>query len=338
MPRAERRQDSPNRNNGLMRAVVVERHGGPDVLAIAERATPVPAAGELLVDVAAAGINYMDVYQREGTSYRIDPPFVLGAEGAGTVSATGPDVDLFESGDRVAWTSVPGSYAEQLVVPADRAVAVPDGIDLEVAAAVMLQGLTAHYLSHSTYAPVSGDIAVVHAAAGGVGLLLTQMIAQRGGVVIATTSTDAKAQLARAAGAESVVGYDAFREAVQERSGGAGAAVVYDGVGQATFEDSLASLRPRGYMVLFGSSSGRVPPFDLQRLAAAGSLYVTRPTLAHYIADRDELLARAGDLFTWIAEGRLQVRIGATYPLADAARAHADLEGRRTTGKLLLVR
>ena len=324
-------------NNAAVRAVVVQRLGGPEVLVVEEHDVPVPGAGELLVDVAAAGINFMDVYQREGTSYQLEPPFVLGAEGAGTVVATGTDVEELKPGDRVAWTGVPGSYAEQVLVPAALAITVPDDVTLEVAAAAMLQGLTAHYLSHSTYAVTAGDIVGIHAAAGGVGLLLTQMVKLRGGIVIATTSTDAKAELALAAGASSVVRYDAFRDAVREHSDGEGATVVYDGVGQATFEDSLASLRPRGYLVLFGSSSGRVPPFDLQRLAPAGSLYVTRPTLAHYIADRAELLARAEDVFAMIADGRLRVGIGATYPLADAARAHEDLEARRTTGKLLLL-
>jgi NADPH:quinone reductase len=320
-----------------MRAVVVQRLGDPGVLAVEERDPPVPRPGELLVDVAAAGVNFMDVYQREGTSYRVEPPFVLGAEGSGIVAATGSGVDQFKQGDRVAWTGAPGSYAEQVLVPAERAVAVPDGITLAVAAAAMLQGLTAHYLSHSTYAVQAGDLVGIHAAAGGVGLLLTQMVTLRGAIVVATTSTEAKAELARAAGATTVVRYEAFGEAVREQSGGSGAGVIYDSVGQATFEDSLAALRPRGSLVLYGASSGRVPPFDLQRLMLAGSLYVTRPTLAHYITDRHELLTRADDVFAMIADGRLKVRIGATYPLAEAARAHDDLEARRTTGKLLLL-
>jgi NADPH:quinone reductase len=321
-----------------MRAVVVERHGGPEVLQVVEREAPRPGPGQLLVDVAAAGVNYMDIYQREGAgAYRAEPPFVTGAEGAGTVAATGPDVSGVTAGDRVAWTGVPGSYAEQVVVPADRAVPVPDDVDLQVAAAAMLQGMTAHYLSHDTYPVAAGDPVVVHAAAGGVGLLLTQMVRMSGGTVIATTSTEEKAALAREAGAQHVAGYDRFREVVREVTRGEGAAAVYDGVGRTTFDDSLASLRRRGYMVLYGAASGQVPPFDLQRLAAGGSLFITRPTLGDYIARRDELLRRAGDLFTWIRERRLHVSIGGTYPLDQAARAHEDLAARRTTGKLLLL-
>ena len=330
-------QIAPTRNNAPMQAVVVERHGGPEVLVAAERDTPTAGPGEVLVDLAAAGVNFMDVYQREGTSYRVEPPFIPGNEGAGTVAAVGPGVEGVAVGDRVAWTGVPGSYAEQVVVPADRAVAVPDGVELQVAAAVMLQGMTAHYLTHSTYPVAVGDPVVVHAAAGGVGLLLTQIVKLRGGVVIATTSTEAKAELARTAGADHVTPYEGLADVVREVTAGAGVAAVYDGVGQATFEDSLAALRWRGYMVLYGASSGPVPPFDLQRLALAGSLFVTRPTMIHYIFDRDELLERARDLFAWIEQGRLGVRIGDTYPLAEAGRAHADLQARTTTGKLLLL-
>jgi NADPH2:quinone reductase len=278
----------------------------------------------------------MDVYQREGTRYATEPPFVPGSEGAGTVAALGPGVEDFAVGDRVAWAGIPGSYAEQVVVPADRAVPVPDAVDLRVAAAVMLQGMTAHYLTHSTYPVAAGDTVVVHAAAGGMGLLLTQMVKNRGGVVIATTSTDAKAQLAREAGADHVTRYEGLGDVVREVTGGAGVAVVYDGVGQATFEDGLDALRLRGYMVLYGAASGPVPPFDLIRLAPK-SLFVTRPALGAHMVTRDELLGRARDLFDWIEQGRLVVRIGATYPLAEAARAHADLQGRRTTGKLLLL-
>jgi NADPH:quinone reductase len=319
-----------------MQAVVVERHGGPEVLVAAEREAPTAGVGELLVDVAAAGVNFMDVYQREGSAYATEPPFVPGSEGAGTVAAVGPGVDGFAVGDRVAWAGVPGSYAEQVVVPAERAVPVPHDVDLQVAAAVMLQGMTAHYLTHSTYPVAAGDPVVVHAAAGGVGLLLTQMVKLRGGVVIATTSTDAKAELVRAVGADHVTRYEGLGEVVREVTAGAGVAVVYDGVGRATFEDGLAALRLRGYMVLYGAASGRVPPFDLQRLTPK-SLFVTRPTLLAYIVTRDELLGRARDLFEWIEQGRLEVRIGGTYPLAEAARAHADLQTRRTTGKLLLL-
>jgi NADPH:quinone reductase len=321
-----------------MRAVVVNQFGGPEVLTLAERDVPQAGPGQLLVDVAAAGVNFVDIYQREGRPpYSPALPFVPGAEGAGTVTAIGPGVDSFAAGDRVAWTGAPGGYAEQAIIPAAAAVPIPDGLDTKVAAAVMLQGVTAQYLCHSTYPVASGDPVVVHAAAGGVGLLLTQMVKMRGGTVIATTSTAAKADLARQAGADHVTGYEDFGAAVKQATGGAGAAVVYDGVGQATFDASLASLRPRGLMVLYGASSGPVPPFELQRLAGAGSLFITRPTMSHYIASRDELLWRTGDLFSWIAAGRLSVRIGGIYPLTEAARAHEDLAGRRTTGKLLLV-
>jgi NADPH2:quinone reductase len=240
-------------------------------------------------------------------------------------------------GDRVAWTQVPASYAEQVAVPAALAVPVPEGMDLSVAAAVMLQGMTAHYLCHSTYPVAQGDPVVVHAAAGGVGLLLTQMIAMRGGVSIATTSTTDKAALAQQAGADYVTGYEDFAGVARRVTDGAGVAAVYDGIGQATFEASLSAVRARGYMVLYGAASGPVPPFDLQRLNPAGSLFVTRPTLGHYLASREELLWRAGDLFRWITEGRLSVRVGGRYPLEQAAQAQADLASRGTTGKLLLL-
>jgi len=321
-----------------MRAVVVREHGGPEVLRVGDRPSPKAGTGQLVVDVTAAGVNYVDIYQREGRPpYGGDLPYVPGAEGAGTVAEVGPGVVGFAQGDRVAWAGAPGCYAEQAVVPADRSVPVPDGLDARVAAAVMLQGMTAHYLCTSTYPVAHGDHVVVHAAAGGVGLLLTQMAKARGGTVIGTTSTDEKAALARQAGADRVVGYEDFVAVVREATDGVGAAAVYDGVGRATFEDSLAALRPRGYMVLYGASSGPVPPFELQRLMTGGSLFITRPTLANYTANRDELLRRAGDLFRWIARGELAVRIGASYALNDAARAHDDLSARRTTGKLLLL-
>ncbi|HEY1641229.1 MAG TPA: quinone oxidoreductase [Streptosporangiaceae bacterium] len=320
-----------------MRAIVVEQNGGPGVLTIGERPDPEPGPGQLLVRVAAAGVNFMDIYQREGRPpYNNALPYVPGSEGAGTVVATGDGVTSFGAGDQVAWTGIPGSYAELALIPADRALAVPAGVGLDTAAAVLLQGMTAHYLCHSTYPVAAGDVAVVHSAAGGVGLLLTQMVVMRGGAVVATTSTEAKAELARQAGAAQLAGYDNFGAVAAEVTGGDGAAVVYDGVGQATFDASLAALRRRGYMVLYGGSSGAVPPFELQRLNTGGSLFITRPTLVHYIATRDELVQRAGDLFSWIAGGKLNVRIGGQYPLADAARAHADLAARRTTGKLLL--
>jgi NADPH2:quinone reductase len=321
-----------------MRAVVVNKTGEPDVLTIADREPLAAGPGQLLVDVAAAGVNYMDIYQREGRPpYGRDVPFVPGAEGAGTVAALGPGTEGFAVGDRVAWAGAPGSYAEQALIPATSAVSIPDGVETRVAAAVMLQGITAHYLCHNTYPVTEGDTVVVHAAAGGVGLLLTQMVKMRGGIVIATTSSLAKAELARQAGADHLAGYDEFGAVVKRVTGGTGAAAVYDGVGKATFDASLAAIRPRGMMVLYGGSSGPVPPFELQRLAGAGSLFITRPTMVHYIASRDELVWRTGDLFTWIGEGRLSVRIGGTYRLADAARAHDDLEARRTTGKLLLL-
>jgi NADPH2:quinone reductase len=321
-----------------MRAVVVNRHGGPEVLEVAEVPAPEPGPGQLLVDVAAAGVNFMDIYQRQGRPpYVADTPFVPGAEGAGTVADAGPGVAGFATGDRVAWTGVPGSYAEQVVIPADRAVPVPDGVDLQVAAAVLLQGMTAHYLSNDTFPVAGGDPVVVHAAAGGVGLLLTQMAKMRGGTVIATASTTAKAVLAQQAGADYVAGYDDFAAIARQVTGGAGAAAVYDGVGQATFDASLSALRPRGCMVLYGAASGPVPPFELQRLAAGGSLFITRPTLGSYTASREELLRRADDLFSWIRDGRLSVRLGGTYPLDQASRAHEDLGSRRTTGKLLLA-
>lgn len=320
-----------------MRAVVVEKLGGPEVLRAADREAPQVGPGQLLVDVAAAGVNFMDIYQRTGTAYKIDLPYVPGVEGAGTVLATGPGVSGFSKGDRIAWTGAQGSYAEEVLVPATSAVPVPDGVDLKVAAAAILQGMTAHYLSHSTYPVARGDAVVVHAAAGGVGLLLTQMVKMRGGTVIATTSTPDKAALARQAGADHLADYQTFSAVVKDVTGGKGAAVVYDGVGQATFEESLRALRRRGYMVLYGASSGDVPPFEPRRLAAAGSLYVTRPVLGDYTASREELLERAGAVFTWIKQGALKVNIGRTYPLDEAARAHDDLGSRRTTGKLLLV-
>jgi NADPH2:quinone reductase len=310
-----------------MRAVRISKHGGPDVLEVVDVPPPEPGPGQLLVDVAAVGVNYRDVYEREG-SYGGDLPAIIGVEGAGSVAGTG---------ERVAWVSAPGSYAEHVVVDADRAVSVPDGVSDELAAAALLQGMTAHYLSTSTHEVQRGENVVVHAAAGGVGLLLTQMVAMLGGRVIATTSTDEKAQLAREAGAAEVVGYEGFAQRVRELTDGRGADVVYDGVGRTTFDESLASLRPRGDMVLYGAASGRVPPFDPMGLEEGGSLYLTRPSIRHYTATREELLERAGGVLGWIAKGRLDVRIGGRYPLADARRAHEDLEARRTTGKLILV-
>jgi len=316
----------------------VNELGGPDVLTITDREPVTAGPGQLLVDIAAAGVNYMDIYQREGRPpYGRDLPFVPGSEGAGTVAAAGPGAEGFAVGDRVAWAGAPGCYAEQAVVPAASAISIPDGVDTRVAAAVMLQGITAHYLCHSTYPVAPGEVAVVHAAAGGVGLLLTQLVKLRGGTVIATTSGPAKADLARHAGADHIASYEDFGATVAGVTGGAGAHVIYDGVGRATFAAGLAALRPRGMMVLYGGASGPVPPVEPQDLAEGGSLFLTRPTMRHYLASREELLWRTGELFGWIGDGRLSVRIGATYPLAEAARAHHDLAARRTTGKLLLL-
>ena len=320
-----------------MRVIVVSQHGGADVLQPADMPPPQPGPGQLLVDLAAAGVNFMDIYQREGRPpYASNLPYVPGAEGAGTVVAVGPDVTGFAVGDRVAWTGAPGSYAEQVLVPAAAAVSVPGGMDLAAAAAVMLQGMTAHYLCYSTYPVAHGDPVVVHAAAGGVGLLLTQLAKLRGGQVIATTSTDEKAALARKAGADEVIGYDGFAQRVKEISG-EGAAAVYDGVGKATFLEGLDALRPFGRMILYGAASGQPDPLEVATLAPKGSLYVQRPTLMTYARTPELLHQRAGEVCALIAEGKLHVRIGARYPLDQATQAHEDLEARRTTGKLLLI-
>lgn len=321
-----------------MHAVRIQRTGGPDVLEYADVQPPTPGAGQLLVDVAASGVNYIDTYHRSGM-YPVELPFTLGLEGAGRVADVGPDVTGFAVGDRVAWAGATGSYAEQVAVPAAEALPIPDGVDDHTAAALLLQGLTAHYLSHSTYPVRPGDTVLVHAAAGGVGLLLTQLVKARGGTVIGTVSTAAKEELARAAGADEVIRYTEvdFVEEVRRITGGAGLPVVYDSVGKDTFDGSLSLLRPRGTMVLYGASSGAVPPFDLQRLNTGGSLFVTRPTSRDYLATREELTGRAADLFDAVRSGALSVRIGGTYPLADARTAHEDLQARRTTGKLLLL-
>lgn len=321
-----------------MRAVVVSRTGGPEVLELQELPEPVPGPDDLLVDVEAAGLNFIDVYQREGR-YRLALPFVGGNEGAGVVRQVGAQVTGVQPGDRVAWAMLPGTgFTTVAVVPAARAVPVPEGVSTEQAAAVLLQGMTAHYLCETTYPVRSGDDVVVHAAAGGVGLLLTQMVAAKGGRVIGTVSTQEKEDLARGAGAAEVVRYD--REDVVERvralTGGRGVRVVYDGVGNDTFAGSLECLAPRGMLVLLGASSGAVPPVDPMVLAK-GSLFLTRPGLAHYCADRDELLLRAGEVFAQVADGRLDVRIGARYGLEEVARAFEDLEARRTTGKSLVL-
>lgn len=319
-----------------MRAVLVQRNGGPDVLMPTEVEPPEPGAGQILVDVAAAGVNYIDTYHREGR-YPLPTPFVLGLEGAGTVRAVGEGVDDIAVGDRVAWKHGLGSYAEQVAIPAEEAIPVPDGVDLDLAAAVVLQGLTAHYLATSTYAVQPDDWVVVHAAAGGVGALLTQIVKLRGGNVLATVSSREKAEVARAAGADEISSYDDFAERARELTGGIGVPCVYDGVGRTTFDSSLDALRIRGMMALFGASSGPVPPVDPQVLNSKGSLFLTRPTLAHYTRDRAELMGRTTEIMDWIAAGKLTVRIGHRYALEDARQAHEDLQGRRTIGKLLLM-
>ena len=310
-----------------MRAIYFERNGGPEVLELKERPAPEPGDGEVLVDVEAIGINYRDVYERNGGGYGSEPPAIIGVEGAGKIH---------ETGQRVAWANVAGSYAEQVAAPRKLLVPVPDGVSFEVAAAALLQGMTAHYLAADSYPIADGDWVIVHAAAGGVGLLLTQIAKTRGGRVIATTSTEEKAELARSAGADEVVGYEGFAERVRELTGGEGAAAVYDGVGKTTFEEGLKALRPTGRMILYGAASGQPDPLHLARLAPAGSLYVQRPTLQTYIRTPELLRERAQALLELIDAG-LEVRIGARYPLDQARRAHEDLEARRTTGKLLLI-
>jgi NADPH:quinone reductase len=321
-----------------MKAIQVKQPGGPEAMELAELPVPEPKPNEAVVKLAASGVNFIDVYNREGR-YKITLPFVVGQEGAGAVTAVGSEVRSFKSGDRVAWASVLGSYAEYQAVPADRLVPVPPGVTDPQAAAAMLQGMTAHYLSHDTFPLKRGDTALVHAAAGGVGLLLTQMAHHIGARVIATVSTEAKARLAREAGADEIILYTKsdFEAETKRLTNGKGVDVVYDSVGQTTFEKGLNILRTRGMMVLYGGSSGAVPPFDLIALSQKGSLFVTRPTLGHYTLTRDELLARSAAVFGMIAAGKLQLRIEHTYPLAEAQRAHRDLEGRKTTGKLLLV-
>lgn len=321
-----------------MRAIRVEAHGGPDALRLRDVDEPSPQPGELLVRVSAAGVNFIDTYQRSGI-YQVPVPFTLGSEGAGTVMGIGSDVTGFAEGDRVAWAQAPGSYAEYVAIPARQAVRLPDDIDERSAAAVMLQGMTAHYLVNSTYPVRTGDTALVHAAAGGMGLLLVQLIKARGGNVIGTVSTDEKERLARQAGADEVIRYteaDVASE-VRDLTDDRGVDVVYDGVGKTTFDASLASLRPRGTLALFGAASGPVPPFDPQRLNSAGSLFLTRPSLGHHLLTREELEWRAEEVLESVTTGALHVRIGGTYPLAEARTAHEDLEGRRTTGKLLLT-
>jgi len=320
------------------RAIVVSRTGGPEVLALGEHDPGAPGPGQVRVRVRAAGVNFIDVYFRTGL-YPRPLPYVAGLEGAGVVEAVGPGVAGLAEGDRVAWASAPGSYAEAVVAPADRLVRLPAGIAEDVAAAAMLQGMTAYYLCRSTYAVRRGDVALVHAAAGGVGLLLLQMLRELGATSIGTCSTAEKEKLAREAGADHVIRYtevDDFAAELRRITGGRGADVVYDSVGRTTFDGSLRSLRPRGLLALYGQSSGPVPPFELRRLNDLGSLFLTRPSLAHYSAAREELELRAGEVLAAVAAGRLHVRIGARHRLAEAAAAHRALEGRETTGKVLL--
>ncbi|MGK5553143.1 quinone oxidoreductase family protein [Actinomadura kijaniata] len=317
-------------------AIVVRETGGPDVLTPAEIDVPdAPGPGQVLVDVAYAGVNYMDVYGRDGT-YPQRLPWVPGGEGSGRVVAVGADVTGVRPGDRVAWEGVPGSYAARLVAPADRLLPVPDALTDARAAALPLQGLTAHYLATDSYAIRPGDTVLVHAGAGGAGLLLTQIAKILGATVLTTVSTPEKAEISRAAGADHVLGYDDFDVRARELTDGRGVHAVYDGVGRATFDRSLEAVRRRGTLVLFGGSSGPVPPVDPMRLSKGGSLFLTRPTLRHFTDDRDEYLSRYRDLLAWIAEERLHLRIHAEYPLAEAARAHRDISGRATVGKLLL--
>lgn len=321
-----------------MKAIQIHQTGGPEVLTLGELPVPVPGAGQVLIKVAATGVNFIEIYFREGR-YKAPLPLIPGSEAAGSIESVGEGVTEFAVGDHIASTAVMGSYAEYALVPASQLVHVPAGLDLKLAAAVILQGMTAHYLSHSTYPLKAGDIALIHAAAGGTGQLLVQMAHARGAHVLATVSTEAKAELARTAGADEVILYtEADFEAETKRlTEGRGVDVVYDSVGKTTFEKSLNCLRPRGMMVLFGGSSGAVPPFDLIQLSTRGSLFVTRPTLKDYIATRADLEWRAGEVFQDVVEGKLKVRTNYQYPLADAAQAQIDIAARSTTGKLLLL-
>lgn len=320
-----------------MKAIVVRRHGGPEQLEYSDWEIPTLGPREVIVEVRAAGVNYIDTYHRTGL-YPAEPPFIPGMEGAGVVTAIAPEVTEVAAGDRVAWAMTRGSYAQYAIVPASKLVKIPEGVSFDLAAASMLQGMTAHYLTHSTFPLKAGDTALVHAAAGGTGLLIVQMAKMRGARVFGTTSTAEKAELARQAGCDEVILYTEtdFQAEVRRLTGGRGVDVVYDSVGAATFDKSLDSLRPRGMMVTFGNASGPVQPFSPLILSQKGSLFLTRPTLLHYCATREELLERAGDVLGWVASGKLSVRIHKIYPLAEAAQAHRDLEGRATSGKLLL--
>ena len=320
-----------------MKAIQSHETGGPEVLKLADLPIPAPGPGQVLIRVEATGVNFIEIYFRKGV-YKAALPLTPGSEAAGTVEELGPGVTGFAAGDAVASVSVLGSYAEYALVPAASLVKVPEGLSMEQAAAAMLQGMTAHYLSHSTFALKTGDTALVHAGAGGVGLLLTQIAARLGARVIATVSTEAKAELSREAGASDVILYTEqdFAVEVKRLTGGKGVDVVYDSVGKTTFEGSLNCLRPRGLLALFGASSGPVPPFDLIQLSGKGSLFVTRPTLWHSVSSRAELEWRAGDVLGWAAKGELNLRTEYVYPLAEAAQAQIDMEARKTTGKILL--
>ena len=321
-----------------MKAIQVKQPGGPEALELVDIPVPQPKPNEAVVKVAAAGVNFIDTYQREGR-YKVPLPFVAGQEGAGTVTSVGTEVKSVKPGDRVAWSGVQGSYAEYIAVPANRLVLIPAGVTDREAAAVMLQGMTAHYLAYSTFPLKRGDTALVHAAASGVGLLLVQMAHNLGARVIGTVSTEEKAKLAREAGADDIIFYTQvdFETETKRLTRDKGVDVVYDSVGKTTFEKGLNVLRPRGMMVLFGGSSGPVPPFDPLILAAKGSLFLTRPTLVQYTASREELESRSHALFDMIATKKLKLRVEHVYPLTGAQQAHRDLEGRKTTGKLLLV-
>jgi NADPH:quinone reductase len=321
-----------------MKAIQVKQIGGPEAMELVELPVPEPKANEAVVKLTASGVNFIDVYFREGR-YKTALPFIPGQEGAGVVTAVGPEVKTVKAGDRVAWSGLQGSYAEYAAVPAERLVPTPQAVSDREAAAVMLQGMTAHYLSHDTYPLKQGETALVQAGAGGVGLLLVQMAHNIGARVIATVSTEEKAKLARAAGAHEVILYTQvdFEAETKRLTGGKGVDVIYDSVGKTTFEKGLNLLRPRGMMALFGGSSGAVAPFDPIILTHKGSLFLTRPSLGHYIATREELVARSGAVFDMLASGKLRLRIEYTYPLADAQHAHRDLESRKTTGKLLLL-
>lgn len=320
-----------------MKAIMIEKTGGPEVLQYRDAPAPQLKAGEVLVRLAAAGVNYIDTYHRGGL-YPVPLPFVLGLEGAGMVEQVGESVSNLAPGDRVAWANAPGSYAELVAIRADQLVRIPDKVDMDVAAAAMLQGMTAHYLMMSTFAVRAGHAVLIHAAAGGVGLLLIQMCKRAGAQVIGTVSTAVKAQLARDAGADHVVLYteEDFQQQARRLTDGRGVNVVFDGVGKSTWEKSMNSLAPRGMLVLFGNASGPVPAIDPLVLSQKGSLFLTRPKLGDYTATREELLRRAGEVLGWIESGELQVRVERRYPLAEAAQAHIDLQSRRTTGKLLL--